>query len=65
MEANLKKWLRPTIFAAAGAIAGLLYYTFFGCTSGCTIQSNPWLMAGYMAVIGLLVSGITKKEKGD
>ena len=41
MERKLKKWNRPVIFTVGGALPGLAYYTFAGCSTGiCTITSN-------------------------
>lgn len=56
-------WLRPALFTAAGAAAGALYYTFFGCTSGCAITSSLSLTVAYGAVMGWLLSGVLQKEK--
>jgi hypothetical protein len=40
-----------------GAAAGFAYYYFIGCTSGtCPIKSNAYLMTGYGAGMGLLVT---------
>lgn len=55
------KWLRPLLFAAGGALAGLLYYLFFGCKTSCPISSNPVTSMGYIAVIGLLLSGVFRR----
>ncbi|MGI5976106.1 MAG: hypothetical protein ACOX68_00200 [Candidatus Limivicinus sp.] len=51
-----KKWLRPLIFTAAGALLGLIYYHFFGCSSGCAISSSPLRTMLWTGVIGLLLS---------
>lgn len=60
----MKAWVRPLLFAAGGAAAGYLYYRFVGCTTGtCPISSNPYLSMGYLAVVGLLLSGIFNKPK--
>jgi len=40
---------------AAGAVLGLAFYRFIGCSSGaCPITSNPWLSALYGAALGAL-----------
>ncbi len=60
----MKKALRPLLFALGGAAAGYLYYRFVGCTTGtCPISSNPYLSMGYLAVVGLLISGIFSKPQ--
>lgn len=48
-----------------GAIAGFLYWKFIGCTSGaCYIQSNPFRMTLYGALMGgLIFSMIQPKPK--
>ncbi len=60
----MKKWLRTLLFALGGAAAGYLYYRFVGCTTGtCRIASNPYLSMVYLAVVGLLLSGIFSKPQ--
>ncbi len=46
-----------------GAAAGFAYYYFIGCNTGtCPIKSNAYLMTGYGAGMGLLVTlGFIKK----
>lgn len=34
--------LKYAALGALGAIVGYTYYHFFGCTSGCSIKSNPY-----------------------
>ena len=58
----MKKTLRIAFFVAAGALLGLLYYTFFGCNGSCAITSSPWRTMIYTGVLGFLLSGITAKE---
>lgn len=64
-----KKWknlLRPVVFIAAGALAGLAYYLLAGCsTGGCIITSSPWISMAYMGLVGALLSGITRTECED
>ena len=60
----IKKWIRTGLFVAAGGAAGLIYYSLFGCTTGCPITSSPWMTMAYMGVVGGLLSGIfTPKKK--
>ena len=59
----IKFWLRTLLFALAGAIGGIVYYLFFGCTTGCPITSNPWMTMAYFTMIGALLSPLTVKEK--
>lgn len=63
MKRRLKKWLRPGLFTLVGALAGLGYYFFVGCSSGsCPITSSPIGSMAYMGVIGWLLSGVFGKE---
>lgn len=55
-------WLRPLLFAAGGGTVGFLYNIIFGCEGTCPITSSLGLTILYMAVIGWLLSGVTKKE---
>ena len=58
MKKYLKKWLRPILFTAGGALAGLAYYALVGCSTGsCAITSNPFNTMVYTGLIGLLLSG--------
>lgn len=59
MKKLIKKLLRPVLFAAGGALAGLGYYYFVGCSTGsCAITSNPYSSMLYMGLVGLLLSGV-------
>jgi hypothetical protein len=35
-----------------GAIAGYLYYNYFGCNGGCAITGNPFISIAYGAFVG-------------
>lgn len=63
MKENMKKWLRPALFTLVGALVGLGYYYFVGCSTGsCPITSNPVSSMVYMGLIGWLLSGVFGKE---
>lgn len=63
MKENMKKWLRPALFTLVGALVGLGYYYFVGCSTGsCPITSNPVSSMVYMGLIGWLLSGAFGKE---
>lgn len=65
MKKNNKKWLRPILFTAGGAMAGLAYYYFIGCPSGtCPLTSHPLITMAYMGLVGWLLSGISGKGCG-
>ena len=58
MKEKMKRWLRPALFAAGGALVGLAYYLVVGCPTGsCAITSNPINTMVYTGLIGLLLSG--------
>lgn len=60
---KIKKLIRPALFIIGGALAGLIYYLAVGCPTGtCAITSSPVNSMLYMAVVGALLSVITKKE---
>lgn len=66
MKASIKKWIRPALFTAGGALAGLAYYYFVGCATGsCPITSNPFSSMAYMGLVGWLLSGVFGKECGE
>ncbi len=49
------------IFITLGIGGGYAYYYFIGCSTGaCPLQSNPWLMMAYGALIGYLAADIAK-----
>ena len=50
--------------AAAGAIAGYLYWYYIGCNSGgCPITSSPLNSTIYGTILGALTLSIFKKNK--
>lgn len=63
MAKYIKRFIRPAAFAAAGAALGLAYYSLAACTGSCPITSSPAITAAYLAVIGLLLSAATAKDK--
>lgn len=59
MKNKMRKWIRPVLFILGGALVGLAYYYFWGCTTGsCAITSNPVNSMIYMGLIGWLLSGV-------
>ena len=64
MKENMKKWLRPALFTLVGALVGIGYYYFVGCSTGsCPITSNPVSSMVYMGLIGWLLSGASGKVR--
>lgn len=63
MKEKIKKWLKPVLFTAGGALVGLAYYYFVGCPTGaCPLTSNPFITMTYMGFIGWLLFGIFGKD---
>jgi hypothetical protein len=50
------------IGAALGAIAGFIYYYFWGCKNGCPLQSDWMIMTFYGAFAGLILAIPGKKK---
>ena len=62
MKVSLKNWLIPLLFTVGGALVGLAYYYFVGCTTGsCAITSSPVNTMVYMGVVGFLLSRLFGK----
>lgn len=49
----------------AGAIAGYVYYHFYGCTGSCMITSSPRNSTLYGALMGGLLFSMFKNEKSN
>lgn len=63
MKKFAKKHLLTIIGAAAGAIAGYIYWQQVGCNSGtCAITSDPINSTVYGAVMGGLLLSIFQKD---
>ena len=59
----MKRFLRPALFVMTGALLGLAYYYFFGCSGNCAVTASPWMTLVYMGVIGGLLSVVTQKKE--
>jgi hypothetical protein len=47
---------KPALAVVIGGIAGLLYYSFIGCSSGsCGITSNPYSSVLFGSMLGLFI----------
>ncbi len=46
------------IGAILGAIGGWLYWYFWGCTEGCPLRSNWYVMVPYSMVLGGLAASL-------
>ena len=46
-EENIKKWGKPVLFTAGGALVGLAYYYFIKCPSGPCQSETPDFDAAY------------------
>jgi hypothetical protein len=54
MTVTRKKLVARVALGLFGAVAGFLYWKFFGCTEGCAIRSNKSLITGYGFLLGYL-----------
>ncbi len=61
----IKKHLLRIIFLVVGALAGLAYWYFIGCTSGsCPIKSVWHMSTLFGGIIGYLLGGIIEDFRG-
>ena len=65
---NLVKKLNSTVMMMGlgvilGAVAGYLYYQFYGCEESCAITSSPLYSSLYGSMIGALLLNSFSKEK--
>ena len=61
-----KRWIRPALFFAGGALAGLAWYQLFGCNGTCVISSSPVRSMLYLGVLGWLLGIATgRREERD
>ena len=52
MKENIKKWLKPILFTVGGALVGLTYYYFVGCSTGaCPLTSNPFITMAHVLIL--------------
>jgi hypothetical protein len=64
MKEFLLKYRNKIIFIAGGALAGILYWQFIGCTSGtCPITSYWYTSGAYGMLFGWLLSDLFKTNK--
>lgn len=54
------KWYVPGILL--GAVAGYIYYHFWGCDGTCMITSSPWRSMLYGATMGGLLNSTFKSS---
>ena len=57
-QAMLKSWYfwKPVLGFSVGAIAGFLYYYYYGCTSGCSaVTTNPYSSTLFGGMIGFFI----------
>jgi Family of unknown function (DUF6132) len=66
MQTVIKNWKWYVPGLILGAIAGYMYYYFWGCDGTCAITSSPWRSMMYMSVMGVLINSMLNpkvKEK--
>ncbi|MCH8555109.1 MAG: hypothetical protein LAT76_08125 [Schleiferiaceae bacterium] len=55
--------LKYAALGIIGAVVGYSYYHFFGCTSGCSIKSNPYQTTLLGAALFMFAYTPPKKEE--
>ena len=53
-----KRLLLILLGSLLGVLGGFLYYTFYGCTNGCPINSNPYLSMFWGGLLGYLFTDL-------
>jgi hypothetical protein len=64
MKKILSKYPLTFIGILVGAVGGFFYWKYVGCTNGCPMQSNPYRMTAYGAVMGGLVLSMFQTSGG-
>ena len=63
----MKSWIwKNKLFLVGGfcgAIAGFMYWKYWGCVNGCTITSSPRNSTLYFALVGALLFGLFKRDR--
>lgn len=57
-------WILTGAGVAVGALAGWLYWYYWGCTNGCSITGSPLNSSLYGAFMGGLLFNSFKQETG-
>ncbi len=61
MKEFFRKHVVSVIFAAAGSVAGFLYWKFVGCLSGTCIIKSVWYFSTlYGLVLGWVLGGLAE-----
>jgi len=62
---SIRNGIKITVIGAVfGGIAGFLYYSFVGCSSGsCMITSNPYISTLYGMLMGGLIADSFRIKK--
>lgn len=58
----MNKYLKSLIGAATGAIAGYVYFYFYGCNGTCAITSSGFISSLYGALAGFIAFFPFKKK---
>ena len=56
MKEKIKKWLKPVLFTAGGALVGLAYYYFVGCPTGACPLTSKRDSTSSLAVFSLSIT---------
>ena len=59
-------WLKRSLLALTGGIAGFAYYYFIGCAHGaCPISANPYVSTAYGALVGTVAGWTSNGQKAS
>lgn len=58
-----RTWVLTMLGVAVGAVAGWVYWRYWGCTNGCAITGSPVNSSLYGAFMGGLLFNSFKKEE--
>lgn len=57
-KAVTSRWILIITGSIMGIAGGFLYYTFYGCTTGCPINSSPYTSMAMGGLMGYLAADI-------
>ncbi len=65
MYSKKSKTIFTLLMTLIGALLGFLYYTFWGCQSGCVIKSNPYTTTIYVSIMFAIISTLFWRNKKE
>ncbi len=61
----MNKYVKAGLYSSIGAVLGYSYYYFVGCSNGCPLSSNWYIMTGYGLLMGLTMAFPGKKKSNS